>query len=252
MNNETAVIILAGGKGTRIGATDVPKVMIPLCEKPMVAYAVDTLKQCGFSPEQICMVIGFRGEAIKEYFGDAVSYATQRYRLGTAHAAYCGMRMLPPEVKHVLVMGGDDSAFYTSDTLKRFLRSHIESSAVLTLLTARVDNPASLGRVIRKEDGTIRVVEKENLTDEQKNINEISTGTFCFDRWWFQDMFPDMPVIPKLDEYGLPTAITEALKRDHVIQAISMDNSDEWFGVNTKDELKEAERKMRSHKDISI
>lgn len=244
MNNETAVIILAGGKGTRIGATDIPKVMIPVCEKPMVEYAVETLVACGFSSDQICMVVGYEGEKITEHFGDSVRYATQRYRLGTAHAAYCGMRSLPSSVKHVLVMGGDDSAFYKPETLSTFFSSHINSDVVLSLLTAHVENPESLGRVLRKEDGTIRVIEKENLTEDQKAIQEISTGTFCFDRWWFQEMFPDMPVIPRLDEYGLPTAITEALKRDCLIQAISMDDPDEWFGVNTKEQLAEAERRM--------
>src|SRR3989338_1265264 len=197
-------VILAAGKGTRLGCTDCPKVMMEIGGRPIVTYAY------------------------------------QAEQNGTAHATSVGMKALPLDIEYALVMGGDDSAFYTSKTLLNFINKHIESDNVLSLLTAELENVQTLGREVRHEDGRIEVIEKEYLTDEQKNIKEISTGTFCFDRAWFEEIFKSMPKLRKLGEYGLPTAV--AMARDNHLphQFVKMNNPNEWFGVNTPEELEEA------------
>src|SRR3989339_1795570 len=109
-NSKIGVVILAAGKGTRLNCTDKPKVMLEIGGKPIVAYFVQTLKQICFSKEQICLVVGFKKEKIQEYFKDEVRYALQAEQLGTGHAAYTGIKSLPPEIEQVLVVGGDDGA----------------------------------------------------------------------------------------------------------------------------------------------
>lgn len=238
--NNVGAVILSAGKGTRLGCTDKPKVMLEIGGKPIVSYLVETLKNMGLEREQICLVVGFCKEKVIEYFDGQVIYAQQKELLGTAHAAYTGMISLPPNIKQVLVMNGDDGAFYTKETLEKFMQGHVESEAVLSILTVELQDPTMYGRIVREENGTTHIVEKEYLTDEQKKINETSTGTFCFDRQWFEKMFPTMPMMKKINEYGLPTTLSVANEQEKKIQVIKLENNDEWFGINTPEELDKA------------
>lgn len=237
------VVVLAAGRGTRLNSIDTPKVMLELNGKPMVSYTVETLKKIGFGREQICLVVGFKKEKVMEYFGNSVCFAVQEEQRGTAHAAFIGMKSLPQNIEHVLVMGGDDSAFYKAETLKNFLESHILHKNVLTLLTAEPEVPGNIGRVIRRDNGDVEIVEKEHMTEEQKKLKEISTGTFVFDRAWFENMYPSMPPIPKLNEFGLPTALKIVRQEGKKYEVVKLSDSTEWFGVNTPEELEEARRR---------
>lgn len=245
LNKETGAVILAAGKGTRLKCSDCPKVMLKIGGRAIVSYIVQTLFEMGFGKDRLALVVGFQKDKVKEYFGEGFIYAEQEEQMGTAHAAYIGMKQLPPEVKYILVLGGDDSAFYTPATLLDFIARHIKAGAVLSLITAEVKNPSGLGRIVRHEDGLVEIIEKEYLTEEQNKIKEISTGTFCFDRAWFEKMFLTMPKLRKLGEYGLPTALAMARESDLPVQFIKLENPDEWFGVNTPEELEEAQRRKK-------
>lgn len=238
-------VILAAGKGTRLNCMDTPKVMLPIRGKPMVAYTIETLEAMGFQPDMLCMVVGFSKEKIVEYFGSRVSYAVQEEQRGTAHAAYVGMRSLPASADTVLVLGGDDGMFYRKETLAAFVEEHRTSGAVLSLLSAIPDRASQFGRIIRHSDGRVEIIEKEYLTDVQREVREISTGTFCFDRSWFEAMFSSMPPLRKLGEYGLPTALAMARESGRPYRVVLLRDSREWFGVNTPEELTEAERLKR-------
>ncbi len=242
--NKTGAIILAAGKGTRLGCTDKPKVMLEIGGKPIVSYIVEELEKLGFERNQICLVVGFQKQTVKDHFEDKVVFAGQDEQLGTAHATFVGSQALDKNIKTILIMGGDDSAFYSGETLEKFINVHIENKAKLSLLTVEVDDPSALGRVVRDENGDfIDVLEKEEVTEEQKSIREISTGTYCFDRAWFEEKFPKMKLIEGLGEYGLPNMVDEAVKEAVKIQAVKLENQNEWFGINTKEELEEADKR---------
>ncbi len=236
------VVVLAAGKGTRLGCTDRPKVMLELAGKPMIAYTVDTLKAVGFSTARIVLVVGFFHEIVENYFGNQVTFALQNEQRGTAHAAMAGIKVLPPEVEDVLIMGGDDSAFYTAETLSKFLHEHQASGATATLLSVELNEPGAYGRIIRENNG-VKVIEKEYTTDEQKKITEVSTGTYCFKRSWFESMFPNLPILEKLNEWVLPIAFAEVHKQGLKQSVVCIENSAEWFGVNTPEELAEAQKR---------
>ncbi|MBP7992282.1 MAG: NTP transferase domain-containing protein [Candidatus Magasanikbacteria bacterium] len=235
-------VILAAGKGTRLGCTDRPKVMLELAGKPIVGYTVDTLEKIGLSSEKIILVVGFCHEVVEKYFGNRATFAMQNEQRGTAHAAMTGMRVLPTNVTDVLVMGGDDSAFYTPETLVKLMNEHVESGATTTLLTVKIEDPGAYGRVVY-EAGGVKVIEKEYVSEEQKKINEVSTGTYCFKREWFETMFPNLPLLEKLNEWVLPMAFAEAHNQGLKQHVVCMENSAEWFGVNTPAELIEAQRR---------
>lgn len=239
--SKIAVVILAAGKGTRLNCTDKPKVMLEIGGRPIVSYIVETLQKVGFKPEQICLVVGFKKEQIQNYFKDTVSYAVQEDQLGTAHAAYVGIKSLPKEIEQVVVMGGDDGAFYTPSTILNLIEQHLKNECSLTLLTAIVNDSASFGRVVRDQNG-VKVIEKEYITTEQKNIKEVNTGTYVFDRVWYENIFPSMPKLSKLGEYGLNVSLVMAQEQNKKVQVIALEDSNEWHGINTLEELELADK----------
>lgn len=88
------VIIMAGGKGTRIASikSDVPKPMIEICGNPILQWQIENLKACGLT--DITLVIGYLGKVIKDYFQDGsrfgvnISYFEEDHPLGTAGALF--------------------------------------------------------------------------------------------------------------------------------------------------------------------
>jgi bifunctional UDP-N-acetylglucosamine pyrophosphorylase/glucosamine-1-phosphate N-acetyltransferase len=217
--------------------------MLEIGGKPIVSYIIETLKSAGLKKEQICLVVGFQKEKVIEYFGDTVSYTVQEEQKGTAHAAFVGMKSLPENIEHVLVLGGDDSAFYTPKTLLNFIQTHAEAGAKLSLLSVELDNPPRVGRVVRYPDKSIAIVEKEYWTELEENIKEVSTGTFCFDRKWFEKIYPEMPPLRKLGEYGLPTTLAIARGNGDKYQVIKLHSPEEWLGINTQAELETADKR---------
>lgn len=242
---DTAAVILAAGRGTRLNAQHAPKVMMLIAGKPIVAHTVENLRRAGFAPEQVCLVIGFQGDRVREFFGADHLYAEQKELKGTAHAAYTGMKALPETIKHVLVLGGDDGVFYEPATIAQFIAEHKARTATVSLLTAEVDNPSKFGRIVRTPEGRVHIREKEYITEEQARIQEVSTGTFCFDRQWFELAFPQLPQMKRLGEYGLPTAFVLAQEQGKSIHCMKLQDAHEWFGVNTIEELQEADRRKK-------
>ncbi|MFW5888617.1 MAG: sugar phosphate nucleotidyltransferase [Patescibacteria group bacterium] len=245
--DKTGIIILAAGRGSRLGCEDIPKVLCRLNGKPMLSYILDTLEKGGVSKKNICIVLGYQGEKIRKEMGEGYHYAWQKELLGTAHAASAGERELPPDYKNMLVLNGDDSLFYTFKTLSIFVSQHIENKNHISLLTCEIENPAGMGRVVRDlHNNVVKIVEKENVSEKEEDIKEISTGTFCFNRNWFKKHYKNLTKIPGLNEYGLPSFIDKAFENKAKLRAVKLSDPNEWFGVNTPDQLKEAERRIKN------
>ena len=241
--NNIGVVILAAGQGKRLNCVDKPKVMCEIGGRPIVSYIIDTLKECAIPAANIFLVVGWQEEKVRDYFGDKVNYVVQEELKGTAHAAYTGMRKLPGYINQVLIINGDDSAFYSSQAILNFLEEHLQSHVAVSVLSVEPPNPGLYGRIVKHDSGVVEIIEKEYLTDEQKKIKEVSTGTFCFNRKWFETMFPNMPPLRKLGEFGLPTALAMAEKENLPVRVIKLKDNGEWFGVNTPAELEEADKR---------
>jgi bifunctional UDP-N-acetylglucosamine pyrophosphorylase / glucosamine-1-phosphate N-acetyltransferase len=239
--DKIGVVILAAGKGTRLGCVDRPKVMMEIGGKPILSYIIKTLQKAGFAKNQIAVVVGFQEQKVREYLGDDVVYVHQEQQLGTAHAAWTGMQSLPKDLELILIMNGDDSAFYTVEILEDFMQKYSDNDAILSVLTAEVDDNTQLGRVIRDSDGNfIKALEKEELNAEQKKIKEINTGTYLMNRKWFEEIFPRMEKINGLGEYGMPTIVKMAVQDKKKVTAIPIPDNNQWFGINNKEELEKA------------
>ncbi|MDP2736361.1 MAG: sugar phosphate nucleotidyltransferase [bacterium] len=242
------VVILAAGQGKRLNCADLPKVLYKINDQPIISYILEELRRGGINKKQICLVVGFGSELVKEKIGPDYLYAMQNERLGTAHAALTGEEALPADFNNFLVINGDDSAFYKFNSLKELMVLHLANNNDISILTCEPDSPSGLGRVVRGDDGRVaRVVEKENMTPELEKIKEINTNTFCFKRGWFKKHYKNLKLIAGLGEYGLPSFVGEALVSESKFSAVKLKDSREWFGVNTPEQLAEADKRKREN-----
>lgn len=237
-----AVAILAAGQGTRMKSR-LPKVLHPICGKPMICHVVDRAQELNASA--ITVVVGVGGEEVRSALGPGLDYAEQTEQLGTAHAMVQARASLAGRSDTILVLYGD-VPLVTADTLSNLVQRHQESDAVLTVLTAFVENPAAYGRVIRGESGSITgIVEEIAATPEQRSIQEINTGIYCFDDPW---LWPRLDLIqpdPRSGEYYLPGLVELAVDEGRTIASAVAEDPDETMGINNRVHLASAEAYLR-------
>ncbi|MFH0804903.1 MAG: sugar phosphate nucleotidyltransferase [Patescibacteria group bacterium] len=243
----TSAVILAAGKGTRLNEgkpSEIPKVMHQICGKPMLEYTLRTLENINVT--NVVIVVGYKAEVIRGYFGDRYRYALQAEQRGTGHAVACAEGMVDRSSKHVLVIQGDDSAFYSPATLVDLLGAHVKERAVVSLLTLKHPHPAEFGRIIRDRDGHIIAIrEKEVLTDMEKQIDEINTGTYCFEAaWLWQNVKQLRPSATGKGELILPDLIKAAVDQKLRVSAHTITDHTEWIGINTPEQLELANKVM--------
>ncbi len=241
MSNRYA-IILAAGQGTRM-KSKLYKVLHPVCGKPMVQHVVDQVKSLHIN--EIVTIVGHGAEQVKTQLGDSSQYALQDQQLGTAHAVQQASGHLGGKEGVTIVVCGD-TPLVTSETMEALFRHHEETGAKATVLTARADNPAGYGRIVRNEAGLVeKIVEHKDASEEERRINEINTGTYCFDN---QSLFAALENVSNDNvqgEYYLPDVVEILKGQGEVVSAYVTESFEETMGVNDRVALSEAERIMR-------
>ncbi|NEU32542.1 bifunctional UDP-N-acetylglucosamine diphosphorylase/glucosamine-1-phosphate N-acetyltransferase GlmU [bacterium LRH843] len=241
MSNRYAVI-LAAGQGTRMKSS-IYKVLHPVCGKPMVQHVVDQVSALGF--EEKIAIVGFGAEAVQEQLGDQVSYVVQKEQLGTGHAVMQAENLLKGKQGTTVVLCGD-TPLLTSETIEQLLTCHKDARAKVTILTAVADDPTGYGRIIRGSEGLVqRIVEHKDATDDEKKVNEINTGTYCFDNASLFEALKQVGNNNAQGEYYLPDVIEILKKRGETIAAYQTVDFEETLGVNDRVALSEAEKIMK-------
>lgn len=239
---KTTAIILAAGQGTRM-KSDLPKVLHPICEKPMVWHALRAAQAA--STEKPVMVIGHGADQVRDLVGDAARFVIQEERLGTGHACQQAESLLKDESALVLVSSAD-MPLLTQDTLSQLVARQEANTGPLTMLTIIADDPRGFGRIIRAEDGSVKaIVEEGDATDEQKAIKELNVGAYCFEAKWLWDALSQIPLSAK-GEYYLTDTVALAVEAGLRVEAIMLNDEAEAIGVNTRIHLSEAESKMKT------
>jgi bifunctional N-acetylglucosamine-1-phosphate-uridyltransferase/glucosamine-1-phosphate-acetyltransferase GlmU-like protein len=240
MHEKLGAIILAAGQGKRMESKDVNKVTLPLGGKPMILHTAELLKTIAVSP--IVIVVGFAKESVKGLFNGDVLFAEQKQRLGTAHAVQVALNELPDSVEDVLILQGDDSAFYGQEIIKNLLSIHRENAADFTFLTIDVDNPTGLGRILRSsQGGLLGIVEEKDANEKQKKINEINPACYVANVRFLKKYLPYVKKSLVTGEYYLTSLIDIGIKNNEKIQTLRAGKII-WRGINTKQELEEAEK----------
>lgn len=235
-------IILAAGQGKRM-KSKLYKVLHPVCGKPMVGHVLDTVGQAGVTRNIV--VVGHGAEAVKSYLGSAADYVLQEQQLGTGHAVKMAKDMLGKEEGTTIVICGD-TPLVTKETLEGLMELHESRGAAATVLTAHMDNPAGYGRVIRSNEGSVtKIVEQKDCSPEEDAVQEINTGTYCFDNAKLFAALDKVTNNNAQQEYYLTDVIGIFREAGETIEAYMTNDAAESIGVNDRVALSEAEGFMR-------
>ncbi|MBQ4202288.1 MAG: NTP transferase domain-containing protein, partial [Thermoguttaceae bacterium] len=100
-------VVLAAGKGTRM-KSDLPKVLFPICGKPMIHYVLDALERANV--DEVLVVVGYQKEAVCEEIKTRknVKFAEQKELLGTGHAVMSCREYLEGYDGPVFIVAGDN------------------------------------------------------------------------------------------------------------------------------------------------
>jgi len=202
-------MVLAAGLGTRLKPItyEIPKPMVPVLDRPVMAHIVGMLERQGFT--DLIANLHYYPDSIRDYFGDRLSYRYEEELLGTAGG-----------VRNVADFFGDDLIVIVSgdaltDTdLNGLVERHRRAGGIATLTVKKVDDTREYGVVIHDAGGRIQGFQEK--PDPSEALSELGNcGIYCFSPEIF-DYFPDRPfvdwandVLPALLENDVPFYVHE-------------------------------------------
>ena len=234
MKNPTlGILVMAAGKGTRM-KSDLPKVLLPILDKPMLGYLLKTVLDC--EPDGVAVLVGHKGEQVCDYLKafPAVEPLWQREQLGTGHAVQAARKWWE-RFDHVLVLNGDLPLLGPA-ALRVFLGEHLEGRAACSLLSFVTERPEGYGRVIREGDGGVAIVEHKDASPEQLLVKEVNAGCYIFDVKHLSSVIDRLKNHNAQGEYYLPDVVALMSEAGLKVRA-SVAEEEETLGVNTQAEL---------------
>lgn len=235
------IIVLAAGQGVRMNS-ELPKVMHPLAGRPMVRFALDAAR--ALEPDNLILVVGYRAELVRQAAGGEVTCVSQEKQLGTGHAVQQA-RIAAGQAGTVLVLYGD-TPLIQPGTLRQIVDHHEGTGAAVTVLTSRPPDPTGYGRIVRgtDRDEVLAIVEERDATPEQKVIDEVSSGIFCFRDGW---LWPNLAEIQKspAGEYYLTGLVAIARAQGELVTAWAVADPLEVIGLDQRVKLAQGEAEMR-------
>lgn len=233
-------LVLAAGKGTRLRTEgiDLPKVLRTACGTPLLGWVLAALD---FLPrESTILVIGYEREKVRAAFPD-YPFAVQETLNGTGGAVQYAAPLLDDPNGHVLVCCGD-VPLMRRETYLSLLRTHLTSDSDCTLLSARLEEGGSYGRILRDSSGAFQcIVEARDCTPAQAAVTEVNTGTYVFRvsaLLAVLDRLSDSNAQGELYLTDVPALI---LARGGRVSLCDSCAPEEMLGVNTPEQLRQVE-----------
>ncbi|MDG2405028.1 MAG: bifunctional UDP-N-acetylglucosamine diphosphorylase/glucosamine-1-phosphate N-acetyltransferase GlmU, partial [Paracoccaceae bacterium] len=237
-----SVIILAAGKGTRMG-TDLPKVLHQVGGAPMLLHVLQTATR--LEPKHIIVVVGHRAEeveaAAKDYY-DTTQVVLQQEQKGTGHAALQAKTALTDTSGDAIVLYGD-TPFVRYETLLALSESR--ASADIVVLGFEAANPGCYGRLVTQGDRLVRIVEYKDASAAERAISLCNSGVLCADIDVLFSLLDAIDNNNAAGEYYLTDIVRIANERSLTVTALRCDEA-ETMGVNSQTELARAEALFQS------
>ncbi len=247
MENKIACIILAAGLGTRMKSNKA-KVLHTLLDKPMINYVVETATNV--VGDNVIVVVGHQSEKVKAVVSSIAdaTFAFQEKQLGTGHAVLCAMDVLTGNVEDVLILCGD-VPLLSSETLSFLIAQHRKENRDASVLAVSVDNPTGYGRILIDPDGQLTgIVEEADASAEQKGINLINSGIYCIKREFLVNNLSRIESNNAQNEFYLTDVIKIGYAQKRSIGVVIGNSQEEIIGINSPNELMQAERILKSRR----
>src|SRR6478609_3905148 len=205
-----SAVVLAAGEGTRMRSAT-PKVLHPLCGRPMLLHVLDALEQLPL--QKIVVVVGHAAEDVTK--------TLQEQLVG-------------------------DVPVLQAETLARLATEHRDADAAASLLTARVTDPTGYGRIVRDDQGRVdRIVEQSDGTPDELEIDEVNPSIYCFRRGLLAPALRRLSPENAQGEYYLTDVVAVLRQAGHLVLGVEADDATDAFGVNDRAQLAEAEATLR-------
>ncbi len=244
LENKPMAIVLAAGKGTRM-KSDLPKVLCRACDRPLVSYVLDALRNAGVG--RIVVVVGYKADLVRQELSDYpdLEFVEQTEQLGTGHAVMVCKDAVGDFQGPAFVVAGD-SPMLQAATLKKLVDHYQETETCCLLGTLIHEDPTGLGRIVRDPSGKFEgIVEHKDCTDEQLKINEVNMSTYLID---CQKMFSALQDVNQNNSQG-EFYITDVpgilIGRGEDVRAEPFLQPCEALSVNTVDQLAIVESEMK-------
>lgn len=229
-----------------------PKPIHVLCGQPMVRYVLDSLAACEL--QRAVVVVGHGAEQVTKKLQEAeggprIEFVEQHVQRGTGDAVSVGLTafddVLDDDDEDLVVLPGD-TPLLRAETMQRLVDHHRESGAACTLLTARLDDPAGYGRILRgRGDRVQRIVEHADATEEEREVDEICTSIYVFRRSVLAPALRRLSPQNAQGEYYLTDVVAVLAEAGYGVEAVVADDPSETRGVNDRVQLAAAEAELR-------
>ena len=239
MTEPLHVIVLAAGEGKRMKSA-LPKVLLPLAGRPMLAHVLDTAR--ALDPAAIHVVYGHRGDALRAAFAEErdIDWVHQPEQRGTGDAVRLALARIPDRAR-VLVLYGD-VPLLRPDTLCDLL----QSDAALTVLVADLPDPTGYGRVLRDGLGRVRaVVEDRDADSEQRMLRTVNTGVLAAAAQRLRVWVDNLRNHDAQGEFYLTDVFAQAADEGAPAEALMAADAVKAFGANDAWQLAQLEAHLR-------
>lgn len=234
----THAIVLAAGQGTRM-RSDLAKVLHVAAGRTLLDWSLSALRDLDL--ESIAVVVGHQASAVTASIADhdlapLVATTLQAEQLGTGHAAGIGLAVLRVKPEDTVVVMPGDMPLLRSSSLAALVTQHQRSGAAATLLTARLADPTGYGRIVRRGDDVVAIVEQADATADQLEIDEINTSVYAFRAGELAAHLAKLDTNNAQAEMYLTDVVAFLVDAGHRVEAMVVD-ADQASGVNTIEQL---------------
>jgi bifunctional UDP-N-acetylglucosamine pyrophosphorylase/glucosamine-1-phosphate N-acetyltransferase len=198
--------------------------------------------------DRTIVVTGHQAERVEATLaGYGVRYARQTEQKGTGHALLMTRDQAPASGLLVVLYG--DCPLLSPATLAGLLERHRSSGVAATVITAVLDDPTGLGRIILDAQGDLEaIVEQKAATPEQLAIQEINSGIYCFNAELLWKHIGEIGTNNPAREYYLTDIVQIFRGHGHRVATLRLEDPNEIFGINTKVELAAVDKIFRERK----
>jgi bifunctional UDP-N-acetylglucosamine pyrophosphorylase/glucosamine-1-phosphate N-acetyltransferase len=250
MNKRLVAIVLAAGEGTRFHS-ETAKVLHPLLGKSLLRLAVEAAR--GTNPDRLLVVAGRRRDGVAAAARALGAEVVEQTAVdGTARAMAAAKSALRNEGESQLLILPAGLPLIRSEILRELLTYHRRRRASLTVLSALVSDPRGFGRVVRGQNGSLRIVEERDAEGLVLAIREVGTSIYAARA---ADLLGVLPRIRKTNAAG-EAALTDAVgllaKAGRRVEAFMTPAPEEIIQVHTRVEAALAGAALRDRKNREL
>lgn len=246
---EAVAVVLAAGRGTRMGSA-LPKVLHPVAGRSMLDQVLESVRAAGCS--RIVVVVGHEAEMVQERTtAPDVTWVRQTEQLGTGHAL-AQVEGVVAGAATLLVVSGD-VPLVLPRTLRRLIDAAGEAWGAMAV--AVLEEPGSLGRVIAAgpaRDRLQRIVEAADAGPEELAIQRINAGLYALPAPEIFSFLAALETDNAKGELYLTDALGAAVEAGRDVTLVELEQVEEGFGVNNREELALAHRRLLDRKTAEL